>query len=707
MLKKTLEHFTRNPGQPFRVRRLFRKLGFPNHSYGLFRSVLGELEQTGHIARRGRHQYALAEKKTTVVGKLSLTSRGFGFVKVDEETEIFIPVQDTLNALDGDLVRVELRARQRGPNKEGRILQVIQRGRTEFLGRFTMDRFGAWVVPYDRTTSVRFSIPPEHLAEAREDDLVIVELLTWEPFQPEPVGRIKEVLGKPGIDFNDTLLVIRQFDLPTKWSSKALKEAERLSEQAIQTEISRRLDLRHLRTFTIDPVDAADFDDALSIEKLPDGNWRLGVHIADVSFFVPPGSALDRGARKRGNSVYLVGEAIHMLPATLAGDRCSLVPGKPRLTFSCLITLDDEGMVKSYELRPSVILSHARLNYQEAQEIIDGRSEHPLAEDLRIMEMLRRKIFQRRKALGSIDLDIPEPRVELGSDGLPVDIKPRERLVSHRLVEEFMLLANKCVAQELLKGPKERSAVGIFRNHEPPDPEDLRRLRVILQRLRIPARLRLQATGRDFQAVIDEVRNSPYRHFIEKIVLRSMTLAVYGPENKGHFALAFPEYTHFTSPIRRYADLTVHRLLKKKLGFEKDTRYPDRDSLARLSNHLNEREKVAEDAEREHLKMKQLQWLSRHVGEEFEGVISGVTHFGFFVELADTFVEGLVHLRHLDDDWYEYRENEFALFGRRTHRRFQLGDPVRVRVASVSVAEGMADVQLLRHNPQKGKGAER
>jgi len=695
--KKLLDVLKQHRGHWFKPRTLLKTARINERDYRLLKVVLVELYREGKIDQKGRHQYAYKPKQQQKTGVLAVTSRGFGFVELQDGSEVFVRAQHMEHALHRDLVRIEILSKQSGDKPDGKIIEVIRRHQTQFVGTYQFDRFGSWVIPDDKRIRVKFAVEEGHPISAKDGHVVSVELVHWEMGHPEPLVKITEVLGFPGDPGLDIALIVRQHELLTKWSAKALAQADSYSEDSVKNEIPNRKDLRDLNCFTIDPETAQDFDDAVSIEAHAKG-WHLGVHIADVSHYVFPGSPIDRGARKRGSSVYLVGNAIHMLPESLASDLCSLKPNIDRLSMSCLMNIGKDGTVNSYEIHPSVIHSKQRFTYEDVENILDGET-HPQADNIHEMEKLRKVLFKERKARGSIDFDLPEPIIMLDESGFPQEIKPSKRLTSHRLVEEFMLIANRVTA-EYLDGVNQKAKLpGIYRVHETPPEEDVVKLQAVLKRLKIDQRIPKSVTPMDFQKLVDAVRESPYRHFIEKVTLRSMTKAKYGVENKGHFGLAFTAYTHFTSPIRRYPDLTVHRLLKMYLG-KRDGETPTIKSLEKLCEHCSQRERVAIDAERDHIKMKQLQYLSKRVGDSFDGVISGVLNFGFFVELAETFVEGLVHASSLQGDYYEYDERGYSLTGRRTGKMFRLGDPVHVKVTSVSISEGMADF-ILMSDPDK------
>ncbi len=690
--KKIMDTFRQNQGRWYKPRAIMKASHLKERDYRTLKILLLELCRSGKIEQKGRHQYAYKPKQQQKTGILAVTSRGFGFVELQDGSEVFVRAQHMQHAFHKDLVRVQILTTQRGDKPEAQIIEVIQRHQTQFVGVYQQDRFGEWVIPEDKRIRVRFAVMEGNQSKARDGHMVAVELVQWELGHPEPLVSIKDVLGYPGDPGVDIALIVQQHDLPTTWTSKSIEQAESYSEQSVQDEIAHRTDLRHLNCFTIDPESAQDFDDAVSIERTKTG-WTLGVHIADVSHYVVPGSPIDRGARKRGSSVYLVGTAIHMLPEKLASDLCSLKPHIDRLSMTCLMDIGRDGQFISTKIMNSVIHSKQRFSYEEAEEIINGKA-HQYSDNILEMEKLRKILFRERKSRGSIDLDLPEPIVILDETGFPHDIKPSKRLTAHRLVEEFMLAANRVTAEFLSAKYDKAKLPGIYRIHETPSSDDISKLQMILDRLKIPQKIKTPVKPMDYQVLVEAVRESPYRHFIEKVALRSMTKAKYSVENRGHFGLAFTSYTHFTSPIRRYPDLTVHRLLKQYMAKEV-TNPPSMPALEKLAEHCSQRERVAVEAERDHMKMKQLQYLSKRIGQEFDGVISGVLNFGFFVELAESFVDGLVHAGSLKDDYYEYEENNFSLTGRRTRKMYRLGDPVRVKVSSVSISEGLADFELV------------
>lgn len=690
--KKLLDVMKQHPGRWFKPRILLKYTKVREKDYRQLKTALIDLYRDGKIDQKGRRQYAFRPKQQEKTGILSITSRGFGFVELRDGSEVFVRAQDMQNALHKDLIRIRIVGKSGEDKRSGKIVEVIRRHQSQFIGTYHKDKHGEWVAPSDKRVRVHFKLDRVKPSDLKDGQLVAISLIRWDEHEAEPLAKITDVLGFPGDPGLDKAMIIHEYDLPTTWTEKARTQALSYSEEDIAAEIKDRTDLRDLTCFTIDPETAQDFDDAVSIENTKRG-WKLGVHIADVSHYVQPASPIDRGARTRGTSVYLVGSAIHMLPDELASNLCSLKPRVDRLAMSCIMDIDKDGKVNNYSIMNSVINSNERFSYEQVETIIQGNTKHALSAPILEMEKLRKVLFKKRKAVGSIDLELPEPIISLDEKGFPSEIKASKRLHSHRLVEEFMLLANQVVAGYLGRIFRKYNFHGMYRVHEPPTMDDVSKLRSNLGRLGITQTISHPVQTMDYQKLVEEVRESPYRYFIEKMALRSMTKAKYSIENNGHFGLAFHTYTHFTSPIRRYPDLVVHRLLKSYLP-EKPVEPYTQKALHNIAAHCSERERIAMNAERDHIKIKQLQFLSQHVGETFDGIISGVMNFGFFVELADTFVEGLVHAGSLEDDYYDYDDGNYQMVGRRSRKTYQLGDKVRIFVLSVNISEGLADFAL-------------
>jgi ribonuclease R len=525
---------------------------------------------------------------------------------------------------------------------------------------------------------------------------VLVNLLPWNDEHQNPEGTIVEVLGPSGDPHAEVLSVARSFGLPSEFPADAEHESRSFPAQILPKDVRGRLDLRKTLCFTIDPIDAKDFDDALSIEHLRNGNIRLGVHIADVSHYVREGTALDREALERGTSVYLVNEVIPMLPERLSNDLCSLRPGTDRLTFSVLMEVNENGTVETYEIRRTIIHSAHRFTYEDAQDILKSGSG-TYSDELKALDKLSKTLYRKRKKKGSLDFDSAEVKFVFDERGLPEKIVKKERLDAHRLVEECMLLANQTVARHIgAEKPDRKTRPFIYRVHDAPDPGRLRDLAGFVKQFGYSLDAKQGVSSRELQKLLDKVKGSEVEFLINEVALRSMAKAVYSEKNIGHFGLAFQHYTHFTSPIRRYPDLIVHRLLEEYNG--KVT--PDR--LAALEQRIpfiakksSDRERVAVEAERASVKIMQVEYLKRHLGDVLDGVIGGVTEFGLFVEINDLLIEGLVRVRDLADDYYLYDERQYSLRGRSTGKVYRLGDKVRVRVVSVDPREHEIDMMIV------------
>ncbi len=677
------------------------------------REVADELERKGILISdaRGRVSYVV-EKKTKekkhanrVVGKLSMTRRGFGFVKLNgSDEEIYIAERSLGTALHGDTVAVALFAmpqtRKRRAERrtlEGEIIEIIERGSTTLVGELERSRNFYVVRPDDERVNRDVYIAKEDLNGAALGDKVVIKLLPWENPAQNPEGVVLEVLGKAGDARVEVLSVARQFNLPTSFPSAVEAEANAFPAVITPADMKGRRDLRTTLCVTIDPEDAKDFDDAVSFEPLPNGNFQLGVHIADVSHYVKPGSALDAEALMRGTSVYMVNEVIPMLPERLSNDLCSLRPNVDRLTYSVLAEVTEDGSVVDYTITKSVIHSARRFTYEEVQAILEvGKGE--LSEMLLPLHRFTKTLTKQRRKKGSIDFDTGEAKFTFDPQGFPSAIIKKVRLDAHRLVEECMLLANKIVAEHIGKVKRDEHAKPfVYRVHDVPDPSRLEDLANFVKQFGYSLDAKQGVSALQLQKLLDKVKGSEVETVINEVALRSMAKAVYSEKNIGHFGLAFKYYTHFTSPIRRYPDLIVHRLLHE---YEQGLKPHRREELAKqlpaICRQSSERERVAVEAERESVKVMQVEYMKRHVGDEFDGVIAGVTNFGMFVEINDLLVEGLIRMRDLDDDYYLYDEKRYQLKGRSRGKVYRLGDTVRVKVVSVDPETREIDFAVAR-----------
>ncbi len=684
--------FRNNGKRTFRPKEVANKLGYrDNEDYRLCRALLEELESEGHIRRIKGNQFGLRPKGQRLEGRLMVHPKGYGFVRVEGIAEdFFVRARRMDTALDGDLVRIGLAARKPGDERrEAEILQVIERGRKTAVGTFEHSGSFAVVTPDDRRLTHDIFVDLDTVGEARSGDKVQVSIDAFEHRGGAPRGRILSVIGSSDDPEIQTIALAMSIGVDVDFRPEVLAEAEQIQEQIPESEFKRREDFRGETVFTIDPVDAKDFDDALHLKELPNGNLEVGIHIADVSHYVATDTELDRSAVERATSVYLVDRVIPMLPEHLSNTICSLNPNVERLTFSCVVELDQEVQVVGFRVVESVIRSAHRLTYEQAQDLILGlKPDHELSATLATLNDMAKTMREARFKHGSIDFDIQEVRVELDDSGRPVRIVPRERRDAHRLIEEYMLLANRLIAERYGEGQP-----FVFRVHDPPDADRITNLSEYVRAFghELPHE-NGHVTPRALNQLLRSVAGRPEAAVIEEAALRSMSRARYDTSNAGHYGLASEHYAHFTSPIRRYPDLIVHRLIKQQLDGER--RMPT-DELGALAKHCSEREQVATEAERESIQLKKVEYILDHLGEEHKGVISGVSRFGVYVELTELLVEGMVHVRDMDGDYYEYDEGTFSLVGRRSGRRYRPGDEVRVLIVSASVENREIDFEFV------------
>jgi ribonuclease R len=678
---------------PLKAKELARALNIPSEGYRSFRDVLSGMERAGALYRVKGQRYAIPEKINLKVGILQVTRDDDGFVvSEDGGRDVFVPGSLLDSAMDGDQVVVRVEGRPKGRNPQGRIIKILNRAHPTVVGTFREAKRFGYVVPLNDRLFRDVLIPVGEEGEAKTGDIVVARISAYGDRKLNPMGAVERVLGpitEPGVD---VLSILFGFGLDLEFPVEVEEAAQRAVEGKGRDLGDGRVDRTSLHVFTIDPSDAKDHDDALSIEGLSDGTWEVGIHIADVSHFVEKGGPLDLEALRRGTSVYLVDRVVPMLPHALSSDLCSLRPEVDRAAVSLFVTLDSNGGKLGHRFERTRIRSRHRLDYDQVQKVlageahIDGRTDKDLDQLAKLARMLRKKRIQR----GSLDFDLPEARVILASDGAPVDIRKVVQLESHRLIEDFMLLANETVAAEA----SEKNLPIPYRVHEPPAPDRIEELRRFLFTLGYPLR-KQGITGKDLQKVLNGVEGKPEGPLISTVILRSMARARYQPQNLGHFGLGATTYTHFTSPIRRYPDLMVHRVVVRALIEGKSI--PGDwagEALARAAERSTAREGLAADAERDSVALKKAEFMEKHLGEDFPGTVSGVTTFGVFVLLDEYYVDGLVHVNSLMDDYYVLREEQYALVGERTGRRFRLGDPVRVRVSRVDRLERKIDFVL-------------
>lgn len=660
--------------------------------------------------KEGRYRIAGSGRdKNTVEGVFSSTRSGTGYLMVEgRDQDIRIPAKHTGTALDRDRVRVAILPGSRSDRTEGKVVDIISRGKKFFVGTFHKEGKNTYlIIPDGKSAQVEFFVHPDHTKGAQHNDKVTFRLVDWLHPRSLPEAEVLENLGKKGTNNASILSILAENEMQAAFPPAVEEFAQNVAVAIPEKEYKRRKDIRDWEIFTIDPHDAKDFDDALSISVRDNGNYYLGVHIADVSYYVQQDRILDKEALDRGTSVYLVDRTIPMLPECLSNGVCSLRADEDKLAYSCFMEITPDGTLAGYSIEETVINSSRRFTYEEAQEIIDGK-ENKHQESIRTLARMTAMLTENRFRHGSIDLDTPEPRFRLDESGRPLGVYVKERLAAHRLVEECMLMANKTVSEHITRlrsgqnsdseyenrekgeGGEGRSKYPfLYRIHDRPDPEKLKNIGENVRPLGIDFHVRDgKVTADQINTLIRQANTSTLKYTINELVLRSMAKAVYSPKNIGHYGLGFREYTHFTSPIRRYPDLIVHRLLKLYAGGLPGYGFRE---LITLGDHCSQKERDAVIAERDSIKLKQVEYMSAHIGDLFDGVVSGVTEKGIFVLLNESYCEGMIAIRDLDDDYYVYEQTRHQLRGRSRSRIFRLGDPIKVKVARTDLEQRQID----------------
>jgi len=688
---------------PATARELLQRLKIPREQRATVKRLLTGLVEQGHLIQTRGNRFGLPDRMNLVIGRVQTHPRGFGFVIPDRPVEgfagdIFIAGGNLNQAMHGDRVvaRIERSTDERA---EGRIVRILERGSSSIVGRFEVDESGmGFLVPFDRRLIMDVMIPNEERHDAEPGDMVVVEITRFPTPTRSALGRVLEVLGdieEPGVD---TEIIIRKYGISDVHGEDAIAEATRLGGSVKEKDIRGRTDFRGRTTVTIDGEHARDFDDAITIERLANGNYWLGVHIADVAHYVPEGSALDEEAYERATSVYFPERAVHMFPSELSTGLCSLNPDVDRLVQTCLMEIDRRGKVVRYEIHDGVIHSDARMTYTDVNKILTDRDPALIEQYQPLVPMFEtmRELFQilnaRRRRRGSIDFDLKEPEIILDDEGMVEQIIALERNVAHRIIEEFMLVANETVAEHL----DENNVPTLYRIHEEPDPLKVEQFEEFITTLGYSLGAPSNAVRpKHFQRLVDKIHGQPEEKPIAFLMLRTMQKARYDPQNQGHFGLAAGSYTHFTSPIRRYPDLVVHRTLREsRRGMSTERIEELVEDLPEMARHTSDRERRANDAERELVQWKKVRFMADKVGDEFDGYITGVTAFGLFIELIEHFVEGMVHVSTMADDYYRFIEKQHVLRGENTSRVYRLGDRVRVQVIKIDMERRQIDLGL-------------
>ncbi|GAA4830841.1 ribonuclease R [Algivirga pacifica] len=681
------------PEKPLSFRQLCRILQLKKKAQkNALELILDKLVENGEIDSVGR-KYQSKESGGKVIGVVDHVNPKFGYIVIsEEEQDIWISTSNLNRAFDGDTVEVKTHYNPTRRRTEGEVVKIVKRAKEEFIGHLEISARFAFVVTMGRKMHQDIFIPKHHMQDAKHGDKVIAKITEWREKDKNPTGKIEKVLGKAGENETEIHSIMFEYDLPFKFPEEVEQEAEAIPEEIPAEEIKKRKDFRKRTTFTIDPLTAKDFDDAISIRKMNNGQWEIGVHIADVTHYVRPNTQLEEEAQKRATSVYLVDRTVPMLPEKLSNGLCSLNPHVDRLAFSAVFNMDETGKIHKQWFGRTVIHSDRRFTYEEAQERIET-GEGDYATEINLLNDIAKELRQQRFQNGAISFESVELRFELDEDGKPIKLVPRIRKDAHKLVEDFMLLANKRVAEYVFRKKENGKPVTmVYRTHDLPDPEKLSNFALFAKRFGYTVNVEENSVAASMNQLTEEVEGKPEQNIIEQQAIRTMAKAKYTTEADGHYGLAFKHYTHFTSPIRRYPDMMVHRLLQHYLDKKKSV---DRILYEDKCQHSSEMEKKAATAERASIKYKQVEFMQEYVGRAMEGVISGVTEWGIFVELEETRCEGLVRLSSMGDDYYSYDEEKMAVVGERYKQEYRIGDRVKVLVKDTNIEKRTIDFEML------------
>lgn len=682
---------------PMKIKEMAVLLSVPKEQRPELEEVLNALIADGKIevSKKGKYRKASGN---LITGTFTAHMKGFGFVTTEDEAEdIFIPADKINGAFHQDIVQVEVSPLLTGKRREGNIVKVLSHGLTQVVGTYDAAENFGFVIPDDAKIGQDIFVPKEHSMGAVSGHKVIAEITDYGKKGKKPEGKVLEIIGHINDPGTDILSLIKAYDLPLEFPVRVLNQAQRVAKEVSSADMAGRMDIRDWQTVTIDGEDAKDLDDAITLTK-EDGIYCLGVHIADVTNYVQEHSALDEEALKRGTSVYLVDRVIPMLPHALSNGICSLNQGEDRLALSCMMKIDGKGRVIDHKIAETVICVDRRMSYTNVKKILEDK-DPVVTEEYKefipmffLMEELASILRNKRKKRGSIDFDFPETKIHLDKEGHPIEILPYERNVATKIIEDFMLIANETVAEDFFW----QQMPFVYRTHDNPDSEKIQKLSTFINNFGYSIHIgQDEIHPKELQKLLQKIEGTPEELLISRLTLRSMKQAKYGVVSTGHFGLAAPYYCHFTSPIRRYPDLQIHRIIKDCLrGRMKESRIAHYDKiLPEVAKHSSETERRAEEAERETEKLKKAEYMAKHIGEVFEGVISGVTAWGLYVELPNT-VEGLVHITSLTDDYYEYLENSYELMGEATNRRYKLGQKVKVSVVKADTMLRTVDFEM-------------
>ena len=690
--------FSSNVGESFAYRQLIKMLGLRDKkSKEALKDLLFGMERKDQLLRTSDGRFTSAMEVETVEGRVDHVNARFAYVIVEGlETDIYVKSTDLKFAIDGDIVKVNVTSPAgNGFRPEGRVTEIVSRTKTEFVGKIEVSQKFAFVVPDSRKLHFDIMVFPEKMGGAKSNDKVIVKVDSWHNEKNRsPLGTVKAVLGQAGENEAEIHSIMAEFGLPFEFPDHIESAAEHISTEITKEEIKKRRDFRKVVTMTVDPEDAKDFDDALSIEYLDNGDLEVGIHIADVSHYVEEKSILEQEALQRATSVYLVDRTIPMLPEKLSNGLCSLRPNEEKLTFAAVFKMDKKGKVKDKWFGRTVIESNRRFTYEEAQERIET-GEGDFAKDLVLMNDIAKILRAKRFEKGAVNFETTEVKFKLDEKGKPLAVVPKIRKDAHKMIEEFMLLANREVATYIHNWKRKSETAPpntfVYRTHDDPDPEKLENFSKFASRFGHKMQLSGDVSG-SLNQLMDDIVGKPEQNVLEQLAIRAMSKAKYTTEPKGHFGLAFEHYTHFTSPIRRYPDVMVHRLLAHYLEGGKS---PEAQPVEVKCQHASEREKNAADAERASIKYKQVEFMQSVLGQDFDGIVSGVTEWGVYVEITETKCEGMIRMADMDDDFYEYDDKNFRIIGRRNKRIITLGDKLKVKIAKTDIDRRTIDLLLV------------